>query len=42
MTHDDEPRGGVNPPALPGERGRESPLPINMLPKYLGEWVKGT
>jgi hypothetical protein len=33
MTQDDEPRdatrGGVNPPALPGERGRESPLSID-------------
>ena len=41
----DATRGGVNDPALPGQRGRESPLEINwptwreMLPKYLGEWV---
>jgi len=35
----DATRGGVNDPALPGQRGRESPLWINMLPKYLGEWV---
>jgi hypothetical protein len=41
----DATRGGVNDPALPGQRGRESPLEIDwptwreMLPKYLGEWV---
>jgi hypothetical protein len=38
----DATRGGVNGPALPVQRGRErreSPLWINMLPKYLGEWL---
>jgi len=42
----DATRGGVNVAALPRQRGRESPLSIDwptwreMLPKYLGDWVK--
>ena len=34
----DATRGGVNGPALPGQRGPESPLSINDPPPFWGRW----
>ena len=36
----DATRGGVNRPALPGERGRESPLLIDQPPPFWGRWER--